>query len=217
MTILLILLILIPFLGSLVFTFITGGILWEEGLSFGMFSFFLFMGVICIYLGYLLKECVTKKLDALEIPALECDSPKEKRSLASLYVFSVFSGLLLAGLIFLGYEFVRGLLGFFAFFSGGCLCFSAYRAKTAQGSMAKISEVQVDEAMPLRYKFVYFFLTTLLGTVITLSRLYVSSWHLISYWDIAGFLFLLLGTCVWLYYFDRQPNQYVTNCLVSKK
>ncbi len=202
-------LISLPFLGALIFSMGALWVLIDEGFSIGMFFVFCLMGGFCAYLGFLFKKTWKPKGAVLEVPGLETADLEQKKSLTNLYLVSTYLGLTLLGMVFFGYELMKGFFGGLGLFMGLFLIWSSIVVRRSNNQVKDAPEFHVNRTMYPRNKNVYFIFVGTLGIFLILSYQLIPSWHFISPWDIAGSLFFLSSTSVWLWFLDRkQPSEF---------
>ena len=201
------LLILVPLTVSLILSFAFLGVLIVDGLRTDIVVGLLLTGGLSAYLGFLFRKTLTKKGALLETPGLENISDQEKRSLTNLNLFSAFLGLTLYGLVFWGYEVMKGVAGAVFLLMGVFLIWSSIVVGRSVNSVTETAEFLLNRALYPRHKKIYFFFVATLGVLLTLLYQFAPSWHFISPWDIAGILFFLASTCVWLAFLDRKQQK----------
>lgn len=191
-------LIFIPLLVSLFLSIAFLGVIYEEGLSVGMVVVFGVMSGICGYLMYLFKKTLSLKDGVLQYPYSESLTDWQKKRLTSLDLLSAYTALTIAGLFLFDYELMKGWFGVLAFVMGLILIWSAISIFRASKSLSHSYEFQASLAFYPRKKHFFYIFAAGLGAIILLSYHFLASWQFISPWDIAGILFFLTCSCVWL-------------------
>ena len=205
-----------PFLSALIFAPLLFSLIILVGCLYLIFTVgprkdfiagFLLSIVFSGFLLKLFKKTLSPKGALLESPGLEDISEEQKRSLTNQDVFVTYVVLVGAGFLFVGYDTIKGLLGVFAFFLGIFLVWSALTIARSKTPITQSVDFQVTRATLPRNKKIYFVFVAFVGMGILLSYSYIPDWQYISAWDIAGVLFFLACSTLWLFLVDRRREE----------
>lgn len=191
---------LIVLVGSLYFIF-------TEGPRKDSVASFILSSVFCVYLIRLFTKTLSPNGALLESPGSENISDELKRSLTNQDILVAYIVLGCAGFLFVGYDTIKGLLGVFAFFIGIFLVWSALTITRSKTPITQSVDFQVTRATLPRNKNIYFVSMAIVGIGILLFYSYIPSSHFISSWDIAGVLFFLACSMLWLFLVDRKGKE----------
>lgn len=200
----LIFLIVIPFISALIFAVMLAISTLEKGFLIDYAAGILLMGGISIYLGKLLWKSLSVQAGMLEFPNGKHAGKTEKRQLGSLYLLSAYIVLGVAGAVLFTYETVKGVLGVLGFLMGTTLLISGLAICRSRKYIQQALDYRLARSWYPRNQTVYFVIAGIIGSLIYLTYRFLPSWKVVSPWDVAGVIFLLLSTCMWLFLTDNR-------------
>lgn len=187
-----------PLVFSFIFSLVLLFMMFDKGFRVDVLMPFFLVSGLCGYLAFLFKKALSHQGSLLKVPGDEHVPEKELRIQSNILIFTTYVGLAITGLIFFGYEIIKGGLGVLAVMMGLGLLWSGFQVIRAPIPIARTPEFWVARAVyPRRAKLFYLFVVGLAITV-TMAYRFVPSWQHISPWDLAGGLFLLASSCAWL-------------------
>ncbi len=207
-----------PFLSALIFVPLLFSLLVSIGclylLGTGDFGkdVIIYLILSSVFFAYLLKlfvKTLSPKGALLEIQGVENISQELNISLTNQDVFATYFVLICGGFIFYDYTTIKGLLGVFTFCMGIFLISSGIVIILSKTPIKQSVEFQITRSTLPSNKNIYFSFAAILAIGILSSYNYFSSWQHISSLDIAGVIFLLVSSMIWLHLVDsREAKNY---------
>jgi hypothetical protein len=203
----LVFLIAVPFVAAVIFAVMLVATLIEKGFLIDYAVGILLLGSISIYLGKLLWKNLSVQAGMLEFPGGEHVGELERKQLGNLYLFIAYVVIGVAGVVLFTYETVKGIFGALGFLMGTTLLISGvaiYRSgRYIQGSL----DYRLARSWYPRNSTLYLVIMSVIGSLIYLMFRFLPNWKTVSHLDVAGVIYLLLSTCVWLFLTDRRSKR----------
>lgn len=205
-----------PFLSALIFVPLLFSLVLLIGCLYLIFSVgfrkdavagFILSSLFWGYLLKLFKKTLSPKGALLDTPGLENISEEQKRSLTNQDILVTYIVLGVTGFLFLGYDNLKGLPGIFAFFLGMFLVWSAIAVTRSRTQIIESVDFKATRSTLPRNKNIYLVFTAVVGMGILLCYNYLPSWHFISPWDIAGVVFFLACSILWVFLVDCRGKE----------
>lgn len=164
------------------------------------------LGSISAVLGKLLWKSLSVEGGKFDLHGAENVNEKKSDSLGNMYLAIAYIVIGVGGIILLRYDAVKGLLGFLGFLMGTTLLVSGLAIHISCRAVKNSIEYQLARSWYPRDRTIYIVISGIGGTTIYLAYKFLPSWKFVSPWDVAGLLFLILCSCIWVFLSDNSRS-----------